>query len=601
MSVKGCTRRDVLKVAGVSLGGALLSGRPPAARAAPSVSRTTAATSASASVSSLQNFLQANASPSYSLPSPLSTPPQVSWPGPMSSYPAPTTLPRGVNYAASYSGFGGPIRSSLTPVSSAAVSGFPCLAVQRPYFCKGQAQTVGSPTIVRLNTDSQVIELVGAMLANSYSSQTLIVNGQLVPPTAISVSNGAAGGFNLAAVRIDFGSSFQRDIWIETGMWLAYIRTDAGDNVVSISDASDPQITVVGDSYQTYGSNAFGNGNAIALEIGARLGIRKVAVDAIVGSGYFNSGYNRGNLNDRVSAHAADNSNIYLVMAGINDYADFVNPPATVYPTRQQYESAVLSYFQALRAAQPDAVIAVTAPFSPNATLSDASYVQNQATNTSGLGDFPYKSQVQQQALSQIAGPWVWIDVLMGGGWINSSGASGGATGLQWFTGGTAAGGTTATNKPGNLNGGSGAGFGGIASVPVMAGGQYSQAPEVVVSGGSGTGLLLATTINSAGGISSVTVAQPGTGYTPGSGLPTLTIDPTFQLTAGQLGSPMLMTGINPTGVYPLPSFAPANIPGGFSNTYVNLMPDLKHPSPNGVDYLASRLAQSLFDAILAL
>lgn len=591
-------------MAGASLGGAWVAGGPQVARASSSSVRSTqaaAAASTSANISSLQSFLQTKASPTFALPPVAASLPQIGWPGSMSVYPAPTLIPNGVNYAASSSLFGGPIRSRFTPYGFASVGGFPCLSVQRPYTCKGVAQTVSSPTVLRLNTDSQIIELVGAMNANSHSSQSLIVNGQLIPPTVVSVSNGNGGGYNVAAVSIDFGSQLQRDIWVETGMYLAYVRMGASDNVVQVTDGSDPQITVVGDSYQASGSNAFGNGYAIALEVGARLGIRKVAVDALVGSGYYNSGYNLGNLNDRVPAHAADNSNIYLVMAGINDYADFINPPATVYPTRQQYESAVTSYFQALRAAQPNAVIAVTAPFSPNATLSDASYVENQTTNSSGLGDFPYKSQVQQQALAQIAGPWVWIDVLMGGGWINSSGASGGATGLQWFTGGTPAPGTTGSNKPGNLNGGCGGGFGGIASVPLLAGGQYSQAPDILVSGGSGAGLLVATTINASGSINAVTVVQPGAGYSAGAGLPTLTIDPTFQSTPAQIGSPVLMTGVNPTGVYPLPSFAPAGAPGGLSNTYVNLMPELRHPSPSGVDYLSSRLAQNLYHAILAL
>ncbi len=557
----------------------------------------------SSAMASLQAFLTNNASPTFSLPAAMSSPPAISWPGPMSAWPAPTVLPNGIAYAASNPAFGGPIRSRFAPIpiGNLAIDSDPCLAVQRAYLCKGTPQTVSSPTVLRFSTDAPVIELAGCTLANSYASQTLIVDGNLVPPTVVSVSNGVGGGFNLAAVKIDFGARAMRDIWLETGISLAYVKLDSSDTLVAATDAADPQITVVGDSYQNYGSNAFGNGYAIALEIGARLGIRKVAVDGVLGSGYWNSGYNRGNLNDRVQAHAADNSTIYLVMAGINDYVDYVNPPANVWPTRQQYESAVASYFQTLRAAQPNALIAVTAPFCPNPTLSDASYVENAATNTSGLGDFPYKSQVQRNALTQIAGPWVWIDVLLGGGWLNSSGASGSATGLQWFTGGTAAPGTSATNKPGNLAGGSGGGFGGIASVPVLSGGKYSQAPDIAVTGGTGSGLMLASSIDATGSINAVKVVQPGTGYTNASGMPTLTVDATFQQTAAVLGVPVLINGQNDSGSYPLPAFAPPGVPGGFSNAFVNLMMDFKHPSPNGVDYLASRLAQNFYEAVMAL
>jgi hypothetical protein len=599
------TRRDVLKIVGASLGGSIIARRAGAAPVRASVSAGAAAssTTASAAIASLQSFLVARASPTFSLPSLMSSPPQISWAGPMATWPVATSLPNGAIYAASSTLFGGPIRSRFTPslVGNPSIAGNPALAVARPYSCKGVAQTVGSPNVMRFSSDAAVVELAGVTPVNAHTSQTLIVDGQLVQPKVLSVSSGGGGGYNLVGARIDFGSSSMRDIWVETGMYVAYVKIGASDTLIAAGDGADPQMTVVGDSYQTLvGSNAFGNTGALAMEVGARLGIGKVATDAVIGSGYWNSGYNVGNLNDRLPAHAGDDSAIYLVIAGINDYVDYINPPQDVWPTRAQYEGAVASYFQGLRAAQPSAVIVATAPFSPNPTLSDASYVQNASTNSSGLGDFPYKSQVQQNALSQIAGPWVWIDVLGGSGWTNSSGASGGASHLPWFTGGTPAAGTTSSFKPGNLNGGSGAGFGGIASVNVLAGGSYSQAPDVSASGGSGSGLLLASTIDSTGAVNSVAIVRPGVGYSAGAGLPTLTIDPTFQQTPAQLGVPVLMSPINPTGSYPLQSSGATTL-GGYSNAYVLIMPDLLHPSPAGVDYMASRLAQSIYEGVMAL
>jgi lysophospholipase L1-like esterase len=599
------TRRDVLKVVGASLGGSLIEwhAHATAAPAYASAGSGSSSTSSSAALTSLQSFLAARASPTFSLPSLMTSPPQISWAGPMATWPVATSLPGGAIYPASSNLFGGPIRSRFTPSlpGNPSIAGNPALKVARPYSCKGVAQTIGSPTVMRFSTDAAVVELAGVTLVNAYTSQTLIVSGQRVQPKVLSVSNGNGGGYDPVGARIDFGSSGMRDIWVETGMYVSYVKIGASDTLVGATDAADPQMTVVGDSYQILvGSSAFGNAGALAMEIGARLGIGKVATDAVIGSGYWNSGYNVGNLNDRLPAHAADNSAIYLVMAGINDYVDYINPPQDVWPTRAQYEGAVASYFQGLRAAQPSAVIVATAPFSPNPTLSDASYVQNASTNTSGLGDFPYKSQVQMNALSQIAGPWVWIDVLGGTGWTNSSGASGGASGLPWFTGGTPAAGTTSTFKPGNLNGGSGAGFGGIASVPLLAGGSYAQAPDITASGGSGSGLLLASSIDSTGAINSVTVVRPGMGYTAGAGLPALIIDSTFQRTSAQLGAPVLMSGINPAGSYPLQSSTTAT-PGGYSNAYVLIMPDLLHPSPAGMDYLASRLAQCLYEGVMAL
>jgi hypothetical protein len=95
-------------------------------------------------------------------------------------------------------------------------------------------------------------------------------------------------------------------------MYVAFVKVDAAASVLAIDDSVEPQMTVVGDSYQQANSNNFGNGGAMGLEIAARLGIRKVATDAVGGSGYCHSGLGQGNLNDRLPAHAADNSSIYL-------------------------------------------------------------------------------------------------------------------------------------------------------------------------------------------------------------------------------------------------------------------------------------------------
>jgi hypothetical protein len=453
-------------------------------------------------------------------------------------------------------------------------------------------------------TDAPVLELSGAVADGSPSGvvQTLIVNGQLVPPVVLSTTRLNGGGWDIGTISIDFGSRAIRDIWITTNLYLAYVKLGQYDTLFPVDDQNEPQISVIGDSYLQRPSSSFGGG-AIALEIGARLGLGKVGVDGIGGTGYWNSGGNNGNLNDRLDADATDNSTIYLIMAGLNDYGDYTYPPAEiVWPTPGTFEQAVTGYMQNLRNLQPEALIVVTAPFCPNPPMSDSSFVSNAATNNSGIGDFLWMAQLHKQAVQQIAGPWVYIDVLLGGGWLNSSGASGDITNLQWFTGGTPAPGTTATYKPGNTLGGGGGGFGGIASIPVLSGGQYTQAPNVIATGGSGSGLLLASSINAAtGALTSVNVYNPGSGYSSGAGLPTISIDPTYQLSAATLGSPVLMVGINPNGGYPLPSFAPAGAPGDLNNIYEMLLTDLTHPSPLGVAYLSTRLAQNIYEAVMAL
>jgi len=553
-------------------------------------------------MAALQAHLRAHASPAFALPAASTTPPQISWAGALTGSTAATTLPAGVIVPASSPLIGGPLRNRYVTSlpGNPIVGGLPCATINRLYTCKGVSRTVGSPTIIRFKTDAPVVELSGVVPDGSATVQTLIVDGELVPAKVLPSSRGGSG-WDFGTLRIDFGSRAMRDIWIETALALAHLKIDAGDTLLPADDGAEPQITVVGDSYQGARSGAFGNGAAIALELGARLGVRKIAVDGIGGTGYWNTGVDLGNLNDRLPAHAADDSIVYLVMTGLNDYGDSTSS-GLVWPTRATYEQAVRGYLQNLRAACPNALIVVTAPFCPIPAMSDASYVAHAATNTSGEGDFLYRAHLFRDAIQQVAAPWVYIDVLLGGGWLNSSGASGDITNLQWLTGGTAGPGTTPTNKPGNTNGGGGGGCGGIAAVPIVSRGRYSQAPEIEATGGSGTGLLLTSTINATGQLMSVVVATQGHGYTDGSGLPELQIDGTFEIEPAVLGAPVLEVGINPDGQYPLLSFAPPGVtPDQLNNIFVMLAHDTTHPSPVGVSMLSTRLARNIFDAVMAL
>jgi hypothetical protein len=218
------------------------------------------------------------------------------------------------------------------------------------------------------------------------------------------------------------------------------------------------------------------------------------------------------------------------------------------------------------------------------------------------MGDNLYKAAVAKEAVGSIGGPWIYIDVLMGTGWLNSSGATGDITNLQWFTGGTPGPNTSATHKPGNTHGGGGGGFGGIDTIPVLAPGRYRQAPEIVAIGGSGKGLLLASRIDPAtGALNAIVPVVPGYGYRADS-LPTLVIDSTFELEPATPGTPTLQVGINPDGQYPLLSFAPPGVSlADLNNIYTLLGRDTVHPSPVGAEHLARRLADNIRAAVLAL
>lgn len=537
----------------------------------------------------LKSYLLANASSTFSLPAVHPSPPSIRWSGPLNSQFTlpPTTLPNGVIFPITHPSIGGPIRGRLAGLpGSPTINGYPCLAISRPYSCRGFQRDIGSRTPLRIKTDAQVIEFTGVVFDSSFATPVLIVDGQLVPPVAFSGSRGSpAGGWNAGTLVVDFGTRAMRDIWIETLTYLAYIKIDAGDTLLAADDANEPQFTVIGDSYLQTVTKTFPFDGAIAQEMGARLGVRKVATDAIGGSGYYNTSSNLGNLNDRLPAHAADDSIVYVVMAGLNDYADIAG-----WPTRADYESSVYDYIKNLRAAQPKALIVVTASFCPVAPRSDSLWVANSGTNTSGLGDYQYMAALHKDAVQKIDGPWVYIDVLMGGGWLNSSGNTGDITGLQWFTGGNSL-------TLGAIGGGGG--FGGVTAVPIVSGGQYSRGPRIFASGGTGDGLLLSGGIDSTGTLTSVNIHSMGAGYTDGAGLPTITIDPEYLITPAVLGAPVLSQGFNGGSAADYPFLGP---PGAdLNNIYRFLWEDKTHPSGIGSEYLGKRLAENIYQAVMAL
>lgn len=554
----------------------------------------------------LQAYLQQHKSPGFELPPLMASPPRIYWSGPITAGPTPPTLlPGGVRIAASSTLIGTAVRDRYAGTLSGTptIEGYPCLQVDRPYECRGVPRKAAAKPPIRIKTNAPLIELTGVVPEGSPAVQTLIVNGELAPPKTLSTSLGLSGGNLRCTIVIEFDTRDMRDILIDTAMYLAYVTVDAQDALLPLDDANDPQFSIVGDSYLQCTSTTFCNYAGIAHEIGARLGVRKIVTDTIGGTGYQNTGGDLGNLNDRLPAHAPDNSIVYLVMAGLNDYGDvtLIPPPQHVqYSSREGYEACVFDYLKNLRSAQPKALIAVTAPYCPIPPESDSIHKGNAATNTSNMGDYLYKADVHLRAIQQIAGPWVYIDVLMGGGWLNSSGARGDVTHLQWFTGGTAGPGTTATYRPGNTAGGGGGGYGGIKEIPIVSGGTYSQAPEITATGGSGRALQLASLLDSAGKIRLIRVVDPGYDYSAGAGLPTLHIDPTYEITPAVLGTPELLVGTNPNGQYPLPEFAPAGATD-LNNIYRFLKFDLTHPSSLGVEHLSKRLAENLYQAVMAL
>jgi hypothetical protein len=79
--------------------------------------------------------------------------------------------------------------------------------------------------------------------------------------------------------------------------------------------------------------------------------------------------------------------------------------------------------------------------------------------------------------------------------------------------------------------------------------------------------------------------------------LPTITIDPAYQITPAQLGTPELTQAFNPgTGAnYPAIGLTDLN------NIDQMLSEDRTHPSVVGAEYLGKRLAENIYQAVMAL
>src|SRR6202034_334974 len=180
----------------------------------------------SSTVEQLQTFLQSNASTTFAMPAIASVIPTIGWAGLLSgAETVATSLPDGIILAASDPVISGPIRNQFTAslVGNPAISGYPCLAVNRLYTCKGQSRATASVNVLRFMTNAKVFELAGAVGDGSPSGvvTTLIVDGQLVLPKVLSAGRLNGGGWDFGSIRIDFGSRAIRDIWVVTDLFVA--------------------------------------------------------------------------------------------------------------------------------------------------------------------------------------------------------------------------------------------------------------------------------------------------------------------------------------------------------------------------------------------
>jgi lysophospholipase L1-like esterase len=155
------------------------------------------------------------------------------------------------------------------------------------------------------------------------------------------------------------------------------------------------------------------------------LGIPHLDMNAMGGTGYApnNVTPQPGNaFGARIVSSARLAPDLFLTAGGINDNNWLALPPyASATAARAGFDTSVLAYFRALRAALPGSVLAALGPWTPPADPSPADVVQA-------------KVDTIKQALSSVAGPWVFIDNV-NDSWTNSTGAASTPTGERWQTG----------------------------------------------------------------------------------------------------------------------------------------------------------------------
>ena len=264
---------------------------------------------------------------------------------------------------------------------------------------------------------------------------TLIADGKLMAPRYITTAlNSGVPGAPLSApnayVKLDFGYSARRKISL-------YAASSQGPCAIAIGkdDTLEPWDRSGETSFCAM-TDSYGQAAAINWPLGGPfweaamlLGVTHLDLNAIGGTGFAPNPGNAdvrlpGNaFGARIASAAATRPDLFLTAGGINDNNSVADGVVYSSPeaAKAGFEAAAKAYFEDLRTALPDSVLAAMGPWAPVESIPVSATAQS-------------KADAILSGLRAAGEPWVFLDNL-NGGWINSSNVLEPPKGRGWQTG----------------------------------------------------------------------------------------------------------------------------------------------------------------------
>jgi lysophospholipase L1-like esterase len=280
-----------------------------------------------------------------------------------------------------------------------------------------------TPTTIEFCTDAATVEVHGISTGTTATWWNLLVDGQWAFSSAQFPAKNAGTEF---WATIAFGSSAQRTLtWVSDNSFpISEVAVGPTSTLYQSDVRPGPRIAIMGDSYGQGVSQYVGAGKGYAL-LCHLLGWRDQFHSLLGGTGYLKVNGSYPKFRDRMPALTAVSPDIVFTPGGLNDQGQ---------QTKAVLQAETTTYYAALRAALPNAILIALGPFCPNgANASTSNYTDVRDAIKNGI--------------ATVSGPWLYIDNLTDT-WVHSDGRTGsGTASAPWQTGSGKVGATTGSGN----------------------------------------------------------------------------------------------------------------------------------------------------------